>query len=154
MSQRRPSPTQRRRSSFWPSDIPPVTPMKSVNPKEYLTALSNLLSYVSNRMAQINLDHLILAFNRAHARHDHIAMRQLGTSMLSTLEDVQYAYYTFCETRGTFDEEEIWKMVMDLGDEGDGFWDVVEELADLIDIVEGEESEGFWRSLEGAVSRA
>jgi hypothetical protein len=104
-------------------------------------------------MAQISLPDLILAFNRAHARNDRIAMRQLGTSMMATLDQVQDAYHSFCETRGTFDEEDIWKMIMGLGDEGEVFWDVVDELGDLIEIVEGEETEEFWKSLEGAVSR-
>ncbi|KAF2448460.1 hypothetical protein P171DRAFT_481529 [Karstenula rhodostoma CBS 690.94] len=149
--QRRPSLNHRRRSSLWPADIPAVLPMKSVNPKVYLTALSSLLTYAADRMARISLPELIVAFNRAHARNDRIAMRHLGTSMLSTLDQVQDAYHSFCEARGTFHEEEIWKMVVDLGDEGEVFWDVVDELGDLIEIVEGKETEEFWRSLEGVV---
>lgn len=102
-------------------------------------------------MSKINLPALIWAFNHAHARNDRGVMRRLGMSMFGTLAAVHDAYHTFCETRGTFDEEEIWKMVLGLGDEGEGFWDVVEELGDLIEIVEGEETGGFWECLEDVV---
>ncbi|OAG04658.1 uncharacterized protein CC84DRAFT_1176846 [Paraphaeosphaeria sporulosa] len=146
--QRRPSLDHRRHSLLWPSNMPSVTPMKSVNPKEYLTALSSLINNASDRMTRISLPDLIWAFNRAHARNDRTAMRQLGIRMASTLDQVQEAYDSFCETRGTFDEEEIWKMIMGLGDEGEVFWDVVDELGDLIEIMEGLETEGFWRSFD------
>ncbi|KAF9737462.1 hypothetical protein PMIN04_009194 [Paraphaeosphaeria minitans] len=146
--QRQLSLDHRRRSSLWPSDIPSVTPTKSVHPKEYLTALSSLLTFASDRMARISLPDLIRAFNRAHSLNDRTAMCQLSIRMASTLSQVHEAYHTFCGTRGTFDEEEIWKMIMDLGDEGEVFWDVVDELGDLIEIIEGGETEGFWRSFE------
>lgn len=102
-------------------------------------------------MARISLPDLIWAFNRAHVRNDRTAMRQLSAKMFPTLDQVQNAYHSFCETRGTFGEDEIWKMVVDLGDEGEVFWDIVDELGDLIEIVEGEETDDFWRSLERVV---
>ncbi|KAF1969651.1 hypothetical protein BU23DRAFT_557478 [Bimuria novae-zelandiae CBS 107.79] len=146
--QRYPSTSSRRRSSLWPSAIPPKTPVKSVSPKEYLTALSNLVSFASTRMDQVDLDGLIWAFNHAYDREDRIAMRNLATTMFPTFESVGDAYYNFCDTRGTFDEEEIWNMVMGLGDDGSEYWDVVDELGDLIEIMEGEETAQFWKSME------
>jgi hypothetical protein len=104
-------------------------------------------------MAQISLPDLIWAFNCAHVRNDRIGMRQLGNSMFPTLDQLQDAYHSFCETRGTFDEEEIWRMVIGLGDEGEVFWDVIDELGDLIEIMEGKETEEFWKSLTRAVNK-
>lgn len=114
----------------------------------YLTALLDLLTDALNRMANISLPDLIWAFNRAHARNDRTTMRQLGNGMTPTLKHVSDAYHSFCETRGTFDEDEIWKMIMDLGDEGEVFWDLVDDLGDLIEIMEGPETESFWESFE------
>ena len=98
-------------------------------------------------MGQANFPAMIWAFNHAHARKDRTAMRNLAASMLPTLQLVQTAYHDFCTTRETFDEEETWNMVIGLGEDGSKFWDVLDELRELIDIMEGEDTLPFWRSM-------
>lgn len=145
---KRPSSSQRPQSSIWPVEVPPATPTKSFSPKEYLTAVSNLVSFASRKMGEVNLPDMIWAFNRAHARNDRTAMHNLAVRMAPTLQAVQVAYRNFRTTRETFGEEDIWNMVIGLGEDGSKFWDVVEELNDLVDIMEGKETLAFWKSLE------
>ncbi|KAJ4293695.1 hypothetical protein N0V90_008979 [Kalmusia sp. IMI 367209] len=152
-SQPRASASRRRASRAWSVEIFHLSPTMSVNPKEYLTALSDLLSFTSDRMRQVNLPDLIWAFNDAHLQSNRVVMRQLAFIMIPILEQVQKTYHDFCDTRGTYTEEEIWKMVLVLGDDGSDFWDVVDELGELIEIIEGEETEGFWMSLEDIMTR-
>lgn len=145
---RYPSTANRRPPSFWPDQIPPRTPVKSFNPREYLAALSDLVEFASTQMGQVNLLGLVRCFNHAEFSKNDIAMRHFAKKIIPTLTSIQDAYTTFCDTRDTFDEEEIWAMILGLGEAGSSYWDVVEEMGALIEITEGEETIEFWKSLD------